>query len=74
MSRFEQLVEQQVRFHEAHRLHLDEVPLATRPPVTLPPDEGDRAWEIDEVRNAGPMGVWDALAIQVEHALERLVH
>ncbi|HSH31019.1 MAG TPA: hypothetical protein VK971_14020 [Thiohalobacter sp.] len=29
-------------------------------------------WEEDEIRQAGPMGVWDLVAQKLEHLLERL--
>lgn len=29
-------------------------------------------WEEDEIRQAGPMGVWDVVAQKLEHLLERL--
>ncbi len=29
-------------------------------------------WEIEEIEKSGPMGIWDVVAQDVEHALEKL--
>ncbi len=29
-------------------------------------------WKVEEIRNAGPMGIWDAVAQQLESLVERM--
>ncbi len=31
-------------------------------------------WRQDEIRQAGPMGIWDAVAQQIENLVERMEH
>ena len=74
MTGFNRLVEEHVRIYEAHHRQLDQRPpseavaeVAPQPEPALKAD-----WETQEIESAGPMGVWDAVAIQAEHLVERM--
>ena len=74
MSTFERMIDEHVREYEARAAHMDTgvesgVPTSERPEEVMPAN-----WETEEIEKAGPMGVWDALAIQAEHLVERLEH
>jgi|GEM_PF-2971136 len=67
--------EQRIREYQSRLKHFDErlaaeAALNQRRPLTgatgISPD-----WEVHRIKNSGPMGIWDAVAQDIEHALQR---
>ena len=61
--------------HEAHRAELEEVRRGREKLATLYDElklSSTENWRREEIIKSGPMGVWDALAQQLERLIERL--
>ena len=84
MTLTEQLAEQHIREYEARLKHLEEAhEWERRRPLQRSHDEAATAhallhmrannWREQGVERNGPMGIWDAVAQQLESLVERIV-
>jgi hypothetical protein len=74
MIGYERLAEQHIREHQARQLKLDEIDAVTggsrhqsRPTM---PTATDETWRLKTISSAGPMGIWDVVAQDLEGVIE----
>lgn len=71
MSNYERMVEGHIREYETRLLHQEEMheePIRFAGPVS----PLNVNWKSEEIAHAGPMGIWDAVALSIEGFVEEM--
>jgi hypothetical protein len=74
MIGYERLAEQHIREHQARQLKLDEIDAladaSRRQSRSKTHTRTDVAWRLKTISSAGPMGIWDIVAQDLEGVVE----
>jgi hypothetical protein len=77
MIGFERLAEQHIREHQCRQLKLDEIDAlesASRGGRAADASASSTNWRLANISRAGPMGIWDVVAQDLESCVEFFEH